>query len=59
MTAREFFDLVVQMRMAQKTYFKTRDQHDLRVARKIEGDIDREIIRVQGIIHEQSRKESE
>ena len=59
MTAREFFDLVVQMRMAQKTYFKTRDQHDLRVARKIEGDIDREIIRVQGIIFEQSRKESE
>ena len=59
MTAREFFDLVVQMRMAQKTYFKTRDQHDLRVARKIEGDIDREIIRVQGIIHEQSRKDSE
>ena len=47
------------MRMAQKTYFKTRDQHDLRVARKIEGDIDREIIRVQGIIHEQSRKDSE
>lgn len=53
MNAREFFDKVVEMRMAQKTYFKTRDQHDLRVARKIEGDIDREIDRVRGILHAQ------
>lgn len=50
MNAREFFDKVVEMRMAQKTYFKSRDQHDLRVARKIEGDIDREIDRVRGIL---------
>lgn len=53
MNAREFFDKVVEMRMAQKTYFKTRDQFDLRVARKIEGDIDREIDRVRGILHAQ------
>lgn len=53
MNAREFFDKVVEMRMAQKTYFKSRDQHDLRVARKIEGDIDREIDRVRGILHAQ------
>ena len=53
MNAREFFDKVVEMRMAQKSYFKTRDQHDLRVARKIEGDIDREIDRVRGILHAQ------
>lgn len=51
MNAREFFDKVCDMRIAQKTYFKTRDPHDLRVARKIEGDIDREIDRVRGLIY--------
>lgn len=53
MNAREFFDKVCDMRIAQKTYFKTRDPHDLRVARKIEGDIDREIDRVRGILANQ------
>lgn len=53
MTAEEFFYKVVEMRCAQKTYFKTRDQHDLRVARKLEGDIDREIDRVRGILANQ------
>lgn len=53
MNAREFFDKVVDMRIAQKTYFKTRDPHDLRVARKIEGDIDREIDRVRGLLAKQ------
>lgn len=53
MNAKEFFDKVVEMRMAQKTYFKSREQHDLRVARKLEGDIDREIDRVRGIMAEQ------
>lgn len=52
MNAREFFDKVCDMRIAQKKYFKTRDPHDLRIARKIEGDIDREIDRVRGILHE-------
>lgn len=54
MNAREFFDKVVDMRIAQKTYFKTRDPHDLRVARKVEGDIDREIDRVRGLLAKQS-----
>lgn len=53
MTAKEFFDKVVEMRMAQKTYFKSRAQHDLRVARKLEGDIDREIDRVRATMAEQ------
>lgn len=53
MNAREFFDKVCEMRIAQKTYFKTRDPHDLRVARKIEGDIDREIDRVRGLLANQ------
>lgn len=50
MNAREFFDKVCEMRQAQKTYFRTRDQIDLRVARKLEGDIDREIDRVRGVL---------
>lgn len=53
MTAKEFYSKVVELRCAQKTYFKTRDQHDLRVARKLEGDIDREIDRVRGILADQ------
>lgn len=52
MTPQEFYLAVVDMRMAQKTYFKTRNQQDLRVARKLEGDIDREIDRVRGILYE-------
>ena len=50
MNAQEFFFKVCEMRGAQKTYFKTRDQRDLRVARKLEGDIDREIDRVRGLM---------
>lgn len=57
MNAREFFYLVCSMRTAQKTYFKTRDQQDLRVARAIEGDVDREIERVRGVIYECEKNE--
>lgn len=46
MQAREFFYLVAQMRQAQRDYFKHRDQFLLRVARKLEGEVDREIARV-------------
>lgn len=56
MTPQEFYLAVVDMRMAQKTYFKTRDQQDLRVARKLEGDIDREIDRVRGILHDRQKQ---
>lgn len=50
MTAREFFFLVCSMRAAQKSYFKERDQQKLRAARALEGDVDREIDRVRGIL---------
>lgn len=54
MTSREFFYLVSQMRDAQKSYFKTRDNVTLRAARALEGDVDREIRRVKEILeHEQ------
>lgn len=50
MTAKEFFDLVRQMRQAQRDYFQSRDVLDLRRARALEGDVDREIKRVMEII---------
>lgn len=53
MNAREFYDKVCEMRAAQKTYFKTREQSDLRYARKLEGIIDHEIERVRDILYSQ------
>lgn len=53
MTAREFFYLVCEMRSTQKRYFKERDQQVLRAARKLEGEVDREIDRVRGLLHDQ------
>lgn len=52
MTAREFFDLVVTMRQAQKNYFKTRNQGYLDNSRHLEKLVDAEILRVQKIINE-------
>lgn len=51
MNAREFFYLTAQMREAQKTYFATRDPNALRAARKLEGEVDREIKRVREIVN--------
>lgn len=50
MNAREFFYTVCEMRSAQKSYFKTRDQQILRAARKLENIVDAEIERVRGIM---------
>lgn len=50
MTAREFFYLVAQMRQAQSDYFAMRTQQNLRRARKLEGDVDREIRRVKTLL---------
>lgn len=54
MNAREFFFLVSNMRQAQNTYFKTRDQRDLRAARRLEGEVDAEIRRVKEILEDQA-----
>lgn len=54
MNAREFFFLVSNMRQAQNTYFKTRDQRDLRAARRLEGEVDAEIRRVKDILEDQA-----
>ena len=51
MNSREFFYLVAQMRAAQKEYFATREQLTLRAARKLEGEVDKEIARVRDILN--------
>jgi len=53
MNAKEFFYTVAQMREAQKSYFKSRDQLVLRAARKLENIVDAEITRVRAIVNEQ------
>lgn len=50
MTAEQFFWLVKQMRQAQREYFKERTPIKLRVARALEGDVDREILRVMDVL---------
>ena len=52
MDARSFFYLVAEMRAAQKAYFTSRDQLVLRAARKLEGEVDREIKRVREIVNQ-------
>lgn len=46
------------MRSAQKTYFKDRTQMNLRICKALEGDVDREIDRVRGILAQQELGES-
>ena len=50
MDAKEFFDKVVQMREAQKKYFRMHTSADLAAAKKLEKEIDAEIERVQNIM---------
>lgn len=50
MTSREFFFLVSNMRRAQRDYFNTREQLDLRRARALEIEVDKEIDRVKQIL---------
>ena len=52
MTAKQFFDIVAEMRQAQKNYFKTRNQGYFNRSRQLEKQIDAEIERVQRITNE-------
>lgn len=49
MNAKEFFNLVMRMREAQKEYFKTRSSLDLRQARRLQKQVDAEIERVNAL----------
>ena len=52
MTAKDFFNLVEQMRKNQKDYFKTRSTESLRKSKELEKQVDDEIARVNKIICE-------
>ena len=56
MTPKEFFYAVSNMRDAQKAYFKTRSQSNLRAARAAERSIDEEIARVKNVLYEMEHK---
>lgn len=59
MNPKEFFDKVVELREAQREYFRTRLPEALRKSKAIEADIDREIKRVQQIRKDRERAEAE
>lgn len=52
MTAREFFNLVREMRETQKGYFLTRSKDLLEKSKELEREVDREIARVDAILRE-------
>lgn len=54
MNPKTFFDKVVKMREAQKTYFKNRSPSYLNESRRLEKEIDNEISRVQKVIEERN-----
>lgn len=50
MNARQFFELVVQMRDAQKSYYRTRSRETLSLSKALESRVDAEIRRVELIV---------
>lgn len=54
MTAREFYNLVVKMRKAQRDYFRTRSQRALLESKEYECEVDAEIKRVEQITQQQA-----
>lgn len=59
MNPKQFFDKVVELRAAQREYFRTKLPEALRKSKAIEADIDREIRRVQQIEKDRARAEAE
>lgn len=53
MNRREFYELVVKLRHAQKEYFKCRDRNSLRQSIIYENQVDAEIERVNKILDQQ------
>lgn len=52
MTAKEFFDLVSEMRSKQKEYFRTRSTSVLNESKALERRVDTEIMRVNQMMKE-------
>lgn len=55
MNARQFFQLVHEMRTSQREYFRTRSKEALMESKRLEADVDAEIRRVYAL---QSRQPS-
>lgn len=55
MTAKEFFDLVSQMREKQKEYFRIRNASALNESKTLERRVDAEIMRVNQVIKERQQ----
>lgn len=51
MTARQFFELVTEMRKHQKEYYRTRSMSELSISRQIEKRVDSEIERVHAVLN--------
>ena len=56
MNSKEFFDKVVEMREAQKLYFRTRTTTALEASKKKEKAIDEEIERVKSSLNPQPKQ---
>ncbi len=56
MTAKEFFDLVSDMRSKQKEYFRTRSSSVLSESKALERRVDDEIKRVKQILTEKQEQ---
>lgn len=54
MTAREFYNLVVKMRKAQRDYFRTRSIRPLNESKRLEAQVDAEIERVEEVLKRQA-----
>ena len=54
MNARQFYNIVVKMRKAQRDYFRTRSQRHLNESKKLEAQVDAEIERVAQIEQQQA-----
>ena len=55
MTAKEFFDLVSEMRSKQKEYFRTRSASALNESKTLERRVDDEIMRANQLIKERQQ----
>lgn len=57
MNARQFYDMVVKMRKAQRDYFRTRSQRHLNESKELEAQVDAEIKRVEQIQQQQANNQ--
>lgn len=55
MNPKEFFDKVVEMRTAQKEYFRCRTSAALSKSKRLEAEIDREVKRVNDLLSQKEK----